>query len=284
MRARVDCIPCLFQQALNTARVATSDPALHEEVLRAVAERVRTRPLEDTPAGFSQLAYEVVAEVTGVADAYVERKRQTNAEALGLLPGLRSRVAAADDPLAAAVHFAAAGNVIDLGIPHSFDIARDVAAVSAAPFAVDDIGAFREALHPGHRLLYLGDNSGEIVFDRLLVEVLLDRGVEVTFTVKSGPIINDALLADAEAAGLTGLVPVIETGSNDIGVCWERTSPAFRSAYEGADLILSKGQGNFETVSGLPGNVYFLLKAKCNCVAEELGVACGDLVFRHRPA
>jgi uncharacterized protein with ATP-grasp and redox domains len=126
----------------------------------------------------------------------------------------------------------------------------------------------------------LGDNSGEIVFDKLLVQVLKDKGLEVTFCVKSGPIINDATMEDAHAVGMTHLVSVIETGSNDIGINLQNCSSQFLKALKESDIILAKGHGNFETCNDLPYNFYFLLKAKCSVVARALGVDRGDIVFK----
>jgi uncharacterized protein with ATP-grasp and redox domains len=111
------------------------------------------------------------------------------------------------------------------------------------------------------------------------VEQLLAAGIKVTVAVKSAPIINDATREDAEFAGLTALCPVIETGSDDIGVGWPNTSPVFRRHVREADMILAKGHGNFETCIGKRGNYYFLLKAKCDIVAAELKVKNGDTVF-----
>jgi len=131
-------------------------------------------------------------------------------------------------------------------------------------------------------VLYLGDNSGEIVLDTILVEYLLKLGKKVTFTVKSAPIINDATLEDAHFAGIDRLARVIETGSNDIGVCWENASAEFISEFESADIIIAKGHGNFETCLGRKENIYFLLKTKCELVASELNVPLGSIVLSRR--
>jgi uncharacterized protein with ATP-grasp and redox domains len=271
----------MFRQALNTTRVVTSDPAVQTRVLKTLARRLARFSLNQTPAALSQPVYEIVARVTGVKDPYARQKRETNDAALALLPSLERRIRRSADPLKAAIHLAAAGNIIDLGIGHAFDLKRDVASLMGRPFTIDHFRDFQRELKPGRRLLYLGDNCGEIVFDRVLVEHLLARGVAVTFVVKSGPIINDATLSDARDVGLTDLCPVITTGSNDIGVGWSRVSAAFRRQVRQADLILAKGHGNFETCVGHPGNFYFLLKAKCDIVAKELGVKLGDTVLKH---
>jgi uncharacterized protein with ATP-grasp and redox domains len=148
-------------------------------------------------------------------------------------------------------------------------------------FAISAINRFRKDIRPGTKLLYTADNAGEIVFDRLLVEQLLKAGADITMSVKSAPIINDATIADAREAGLTSMIKVIRTGSNDVGINWRKVSKEFRTAFARADVILAKGHGNFETCDDRPGNIYFLLKAKCVAVADRLGVKLGDLVFKH---
>jgi len=245
------------------------------------AEAATIKSLDDWPPGIlCKPVYDIVTEVTGISDPYKKAKEETNRAALALVPQARDILDQSGDRLRTGLLLAAAGNVIDFGLEHDYDLAADVLGVMDQGFAIDHYDKFRDELRPGRSLLYLGDNAGEIIFDRLLVEVLLDMGLEITFTVKSGPIINDATMEDAVLAGLPGLVRVIGTGSNDIGVDWRRVSEEFKRAFESADIILSKGQGNFETISRRPENIYFLLKAKCEMVARELGVRKGQFVFK----
>ncbi len=277
MKARVGCIPCFVKQGLSAVRLSTQDPAAQQRVLDEVLRRIQGLPLDETPALLSQVVYAAVREMTGVADPFAEARRRTNRAALALLPDLRRRIAAAPDPLHAAIKVALIGNVVDLGIAgHAFDLERDIAQGLDAALAVDDYPAFRAALEQRRtsaasakpRLLYVCDNSGEIAFDRLLIEDLLAR-CEVTASVKSRPIINDATMQDAEEVGLPAIADVIETGSDDIGVNWARASREFAEAFRAADLVLAKGQGNFETLDETPGEIFFLLKAKCPEVAAE---------------
>lgn len=279
MKAKPECIVCLFSQALNTARVATADPDIHRRILARVAEYAATASLDQTPARLSKPVYRIVSELSGSLDPYTRHKREANRIAMKLLPTLRAAIAGAADPLAVALHAAVAGNIIDMGIGQAFDITKDIAELMRRPFAVTSLEAFRRELGPGRRLLVLGDNAGEIVFDTLLMEQVLKTGTEVTYTVKSGPVINDATLADAVEVGMTKLVPVIATGADDIGVDWGNVSREFLDAVSRADVILGKGHGNFETCHDRPGHWYFLLKAKCEIVARAIGCCLGDLVF-----
>lgn len=236
----------------------------------------------DTPATVSQHVYDIIHDITENRDPYKQLKIETNKQAKALLPTLENIVFAAKDPLSSAVHMAVAGNVIDFGINPDLDVERDVLPIASQKFAIDDIDAFRQDARKGARVLYIGDNSGEIVFDRVLIEELLELGTEVTFVVKSEPIINDVTMEDADFTGITGIVNVIETGSGHVGVSWHHTSAEFRSYFQQSDIIISKGHANFETLSDKQGNIYFLLKSKCECVAQELSVSLGDIVFKRQ--
>jgi len=282
MKARSDCLVCMIQQALNTIRFVTDDPALHHRVLVGVAEEItRISPLDERPpVVLCKPVYDLVSEITGIRDPYKKAKDETNRQALELLPEVRKVLDASADRLKTGLLLAAAGNVIDFGIGQDYDLVKDVLGVFEQGFGLDHSEEFKAELRPGRSLLYLGDNAGEIVFDRLLVELLKDLGLEVTFTVKSGPILNDATMDDARVAGITDLVKVIETGGADIGLNWDRVSAEFRQAFETADIIVSKGQGNFEASDHRPENIYFLLKAKCQVIADELDVRLGQVVFK----
>ncbi len=283
MLAKPDCIPCMFNQALKTARAATDDEAAHRQVLQELADQLNTEFGDLTPAAAVMPVYEIVSRVTGVADPFADHKRESNRLALELLPSLRERVASATNPLDAALHLAAAGNVIDVGISAVSDLQRDVANMLDTRFAVSDLAAFDSQLHPGCKLLYIGDNAGEIVFDTVLVDLLRARGVAVTYAVKSGPILNDATMEDALCCDMAARATVIETGSADIGVNFTRSSPLFLDTFARADIVLAKGQGNFETCNQRPENIFCLLKAKCELVAAELAVELGDVAFKHYP-
>jgi uncharacterized protein with ATP-grasp and redox domains len=150
------------------------------------------------------------------------------------------------------------------------------------PFAINDLPLFQSRLKRGSQLLYLADNAGEIIFDALAVERIQRFGVRVTVAVKSGPIINDAMLEDARAAKFPPGCAIMETGSADIGVNWQNASHALRAAYDNADLVLAKGHGHFETLrESHHAGLFFLLKAKCPVIAGALACRVSDLVFAH---
>ena len=269
-----------MKQAYNTAIRATDDQRKIVDILNAVADHVKTIDYNRTPADNSNAVYRISERVTGNHDPYRDEKKKYNDICLGMVPMLRRRIEYSIEPLHDAIKTAVLGNIIDLGIGMTIDLDRDVDEIYKNPLAVDDYIAFRTMLEEGRKkILYIGDNAGEIVFDRLFVEELY-HDHDVTFVVKSGPVINDATMEDAGYVDMTGIVRVIETGSNGIGVQWNKISDEFREAYESADIIISKGQGNFETLNERHGTIFFLLRAKCDFVAEALGVTYGDVVFK----
>jgi len=282
MHVAPECFPCLLRQTLNTLKSAGADETRQLAVLREVATYLSHADTALTPALFSEPAYGIIARSMAVLDPYASLKKETNALALRLLPDTRNSMLQAPDPLAKALQIAAAGNVIDAGISHQTDIRQDLERQLKLPFAVNDTPALRALLKRGARVLYLADNAGEIVLDALAVERIQRFGVTVTVAVKSGPIINDATLEDAQVAGLPKICTVIETGAASIGVDWNRATAEFRAAYQDAQVIIAKGHGHFETLHDDPHpGLFFLLKAKCPVVAKQLHCAHGDLVFRH---
>lgn len=284
MKTQIDCIPCMFRQAINTARLLTDDQSVIRRILLRVADWTREISLDNSPAINSKPIYLMVSEVTGISDPYAQQKKATNRGAIALLPELRKFIRKSPDPLDAALHIAIAGNVIDMGIGHSFDFNREIEEILEImnrKLGISDLPDLKKELRPGTRLLYLADNAGEIVFDRLLIEQLRNTGVKITLAVKSAPIINDATMEDARVAGLTRLVKVISTGGNDVGVNWNNISREFMNTVNNADIILAKGHGNFETCDDRPENFYFLLKIKCEMVANQIGGNLGDLIFKH---
>ncbi len=276
MQHELECLTCLASFAREAAERATTDPAARERALRRALGALSAIDMAAPPPRTGGLINRIVREETGSPDPYGEIKRRFNARALAVLPPLRERVAASPDPLGTALRLAIAGNVIDFASgQREGDIDLDAAAHEclAAPL---DLEAFRARAASARSILYLLDNAGEAVFDRLLMEQLgLER---VTAVVRGSPTLNDVTRADALEAGIE--VPILDTGMDTPGLEIERVPAALRQRFEGADLIVSKGQGNFETLEGVahPG-LFFLLRAKCGPVARRLGLPIGSVVL-----
>lgn len=278
VKATLDCLECIVSQALRAARCATSDEATQRRILDEVMARIPAMDLSESPAALSLAAYEVTRALTGVHDPYREAKREQNAMALALEDELRALMHDSPDPLDAALHLSAAANVIDLGTMHAHDIDIHAAIdqVMHERFAVDHSEAFKESLAHCSDFLFLLDNAGEIVFDKMLIEEVL-KYTRVTAVVKGGPIINDATMEDAEQAGLTEVCEVIDNGGAFVGSPLHLVPGRFLERMRRADVILGKGQGNYETVDDFPGDVFFILRAKCRVVAQHMGVNYGQV-------
>ena len=281
MQTFLDCIPCICRQALDAARFATDDEAIHAQVLRRALAAAGEMDMQMSPPAMAQQMHRMIGELTGARDPYAAIKAHSNQYALEMYPELSRRIAASDDPLAAGVRMAIAGNIIDFGATSSVEdatIASHIEAAWSAPLLGNSVDDLRAAVAGAGDILYLGDNAGEIVFDRMLIEQL--PAERITYVVKAAPVINDATRADAEQAGLIDMVNVIDNGSDAPGTLLDTCSDAFRRRFAEADLVISKGQGNYESLSDSVGDIFFLLKVKCRVIARDLGCEMGSLMLK----
>ena len=285
MKIFLDCIPCFVRQALDSARLVTDDEQVHEQVVREVLHLAANLDMSLSPPAIGQEIHRLIRKLIGNNDPYRELKQRFNRLAMRMCIELAERVRASDDPLEAAVRLAIAGNIIDLGVKTSIaeaDIEKVIRDCLTANFDNQPLEDFRNAVNQAGQILYLADNAGEIVFDRLLIELLpYDK---ITVVVKGKPVINDATMEDAEFASLTEMVEVIDNGSDGPGTILETCSQSFRDRFEDADLIIAKGQGNYETLSDVDKNIFFILKAKCPVIARDLGCEVGEMILKKSEA
>lgn len=275
MRTSLDCMPCFLRQALEVSRFATDDPVVHERIIRDVLKMASALDLNQPPPKVSQAIHRRLRELTGNADPYGDAKKRFNRLARSILRAMDGREKHGKDSLYYSLRMAIAGNVIDLGVKGNLterEILSSFRNVLNEPLE-GDLAAFKACGRDARSILYIADNAGEIVFDRLLIECL---GPErITLAVRGGPVLNDATLEDAKEAGLLGMVRVVESGSDAPGTILSDCSPRFLELFQSADLIISKGQGNFETLGDTPGNIYCLFKVKCPVVAGHVGYPVG---------
>lgn len=281
MQIYLDCIPCIVRQALTSVRLVTNDVQVHEQMVREVLTLLRDMDMRQSPPSIAQKIHRLIRQLTGEYDPYKEKKQRFNKLALRIYPELKRRVRASGSPLETAVRLAIAGNIIDFGVNHSLeesDLEETINDSLTSDFDKTQLKSFKDAVIRAKDILYLGDNAGEVVFDRLLIELL--PWEKITFAVKGRPVINDATIEDAEMAGLADMVNVIENGSDAPGTILESCSHYFRNQFAGADLVIAKGQGNYETLSNVDKNIFFVLKAKCPVIARDLGCEVGEMIFR----
>lgn len=280
MKTTYDCIPCFIRQALDAVRLATSDEKIHEQVLRGVLASASKMNLDQSPPVMGQYIHELIRELSGDDDPYKKIKKQFNNFSLKLYPDLKQRIQSSSNPMDTAVRMAIAGNIIDFGVNSKIDqaVISDTIEQALSAKVFGNIKVLCDSIDSAENILYLGDNCGEIVFDRLLIEQL--PAEKVTFVVRGGPIINDATMTDARETGMTELVNVMDNGSNVPGTVLEKCSKEFRECFANADLIIAKGQGNYETLSGSKKNIFFLLKAKCSVISGHIGCEPGSFIVK----
>jgi len=276
MKTYLDCIPCFMDQALRAGRISGMEEADIKKLLDETGCMIKDLPLESSPPATGDLIYRKIYEISGVNDPYKQIKKENIAEALKLYPGLKNIISESDNRLLTAVRIAIAGNVMDFGVGHEFNIKEDVNAIIKQDFGILHFEEFTRSLEKAESILYLGDNSGESVFDKLLIE---EMGKPVTYVVRDVPVINDVTMQDAIDSGLGTVAKLVSSGSSAPAIIPDRCSKEFLDLFNNADIIISKGQGNYEGLSGINRPIFFLLKAKCNVIAKDLGVKKGDIVL-----
>ena len=277
MKVHPDCSPCFFSQAVKTAQILGVDDRTIWQILKRFSLRFSEMSENLSPPVIGREVYRIVSEVTGISDPYFELKKICTNQAMKLYPGLKAKVEAAEDPLFTAVKISAAGNVIDFGTEKEFDLEDDVSDLLSEEFAIDHFLQFQGTLKSATTVLFVADNAGETVFDRILIEAL---GKSVIYAVKEVPILNDATEEDARSAGIHRVAEVISSGSVIPGTDLQACTGRFKKAFASADLIISKGQGNYECLSEEVRPIFFILKAKCSVVARDLEVEEGRLVLK----
>jgi uncharacterized protein with ATP-grasp and redox domains len=283
LRVGINCVYCYLRQAASCMEVmGITDRERQHEILYEIMDYIKTFNTRLTPAENTSLVYHKLYEMTGHKDPYRKLKKQSNNLALELYPRLRKMLDASNNPLYDALKIAAAGNIIDLGIHPDYDIEKALDHSMTKGFARDDFLAFTQKLGSADEVMIIGDNSGEIVFDKLLAEELVRMGKKAVYVVKESFVSNDATMEDAVYTGLDKVAKVISNGSNYLGSCMGRVSKEFITALAKAPLIISKGHANFESLENEPlvkDKAFYLLKIKCNEVAKAAGAKLDDVVF-----
>lgn len=276
MNTYLDCLPCFLYQTLRAARIATNDESKIRRALDEIGMMIKDIPFESTPPETGRIIYRRISEITGIPDPYMRIKKESNEQALLLYPRLKERVEDSDDRLLTAIKIAIAGNIIDYGINRRLDLIKDTEETLDRDFAICNYNIFRERLNKAQEILYIGDNAGECVFDRILIEELKRP---VIYVVRGAPVINDATYEDALQAGIDKVATIMPSGTDAPGTVLSTCSKEFLEIYDNSSFIISKGQGNYEALSSEDRPISFLLKAKCRVIAEKIGVKEGDVLL-----
>lgn len=281
MKTYLDCYPCFIRNALEGARIANQDETIQKQVLTEVMGILKEMDLEASPPRLAQVIHRRIREVIGIRDPYVSLKREQNTQMLHLEPRLTDHVMKSPKPLTSALKLAGACNAIDVGPTRNWNRVEELLDQLMNPSVGRfDLEAFKMRISTAENILYIGDNAGEIVGDKILLSILREQTkMDNIFVVRGGPILNDATLEDASSVGIDKLARVITTGTDCPGVILSECSHDFRETFKSADLILAKGQGNYESLEEEGKDIFFLLQVKCPIVARDLKSEVGDIVL-----
>ena len=277
MKTYLDCIPCFFDQALRAVRIATDDDKLLKQLLDRLGTMLESIDLESTPPETGRLIYREIKEITGNPDPFRELKNESTRQALALYPSLKKKIDESGDSLLTAIRIAIAGNVIDYGVNSAFDMNKTVEEVLKKSFAICDYSLFKDRLAGAKQVLYIGDNAGETVFDRLLIEQI---NKPVTYVVREAPVINDATIDDAVQAGIDNVATIVSSGTDAPGTILRFCSGEFKQLLDRSEFVIAKGQGNYEGLSREKHSIFFLLMVKCGIIADDIGVGKGDIILK----
>ena len=282
MKVYYECAPCFLRQAKEALDLATDNQSLKMKIMEelvgvvyndfhkgAVSNVVGTR------------IHRIIKDRTGNEDPYLLEKRKGNEIALKFLPRIK-KILNGRNGLEIYIKAAITGNLIDFGaLGVNFDVEKAICKNMEKKITLNQIDELENELKSAKNVLYLADNSGEIVFDKLLIEKLKDYDVDVTVALKEKPILNDACIDDAVQIGLDEVAKLVSTGTDSIGILYADISEEFKKIFEEADLVISKGLGNYEGITEMElGNkpVFCLFNVKCNAVAKSVGANVGDNV------
>ncbi|AAC07006.1 damage-control phosphatase ARMT1 family protein [Aquifex aeolicus] len=281
MRAHPECIPCLINQGLNAVKKLNLPKEKEMEIAtRSLKFLSQFDTFDRSPAYYAYFIQQIVKEISGEEDPFKDLKKLANEKAQELL----SKVLKGTPDLKEALKLSAIGNFIDFAIKGVFDLERELQKLLDKDFLIFDYDKFLERLENAKSVFIIGDNAGEIVFDKVLVKTLKGMGKEVVYGVKGKPILNDATLEDAEEVSMTRLCKVIDNGSDKVGTWLEDCKREFVETFYSSDIVISKGQANFETLSSADRDLFFLLVAKCDPIGRETGGKRGELIFKYKPS
>jgi uncharacterized protein with ATP-grasp and redox domains len=278
MNISLDCIPCIVSNFLKLLKTGVLSEDAREPAMRRLLMLLSETNYQQSPPVLGREIHRMIRQELNNPDPYREIKNKFNFMILDMYSDLEQMVIVAKDPFDTAMRLAIAGNVIDFGSQYQLDVLETINRVINAHLAIDDSQKLKEDLKSAKSLLYIGDNCGEIVLDKLFIEQI--KVANIYFAVRSGPVINDITIDDTLMVGMDKIAKIITTGDNAPGAVWESTSNEFKHVFKNADVIISKGQGNLEGLIDVPGNIYFLFVSKCDLIARRVGATKGDFIVK----
>ena len=286
MLMRNECAVCILNQIIRATDYMDIDKDKSDLIFKeALRKTLETGYSGMTPPLYSGKIYDAVTGLTGIGDPYKKLRKEQNDLILNNIELFRNRISGSADPLFTSLFYSLLGNIIDYGGVEIFDTDQIFSEIDGIEIKVNDYNKLKQRLESAASILIISDNAGEAVFDMLFMEQLKLEFPElkIIYGVRSGPAINDIIKEDAEYIGIGVHAEIIETGSTYAGTMISHSDPDFVEIYKSSDIVISKGQGNFETLEMETGkDIFFVFKVKCKIVAEYTGLLLNSLVMGYR--
>jgi uncharacterized protein with ATP-grasp and redox domains len=277
------CIGCIINQSVRVADAIHASESISNELTSTVTQMSKTFSYEDTPPEIASYVYEKMAQIANKTDLYDEVKEISTKKALSFVGHLREKIENSTDKLLTATKIAVAGNVIDLAAAVEFDLEEELEKIFDTHFAHNDFDRLKERLNNSKTVLLIGDNVGEHIFDYIYIQTLKEiyPDIKYFYMVRGNPIINDVTVKEAKEAGFDQICEIVDSGVNTPGFVYGRANDYSRDLFDKADLIVSKGMGNYECMNDSHRkDICFLLKVKCGVVAASLKKEIGDIICK----
>jgi uncharacterized protein with ATP-grasp and redox domains len=277
------CVSCIINQSVKVADAINANTDLREKLHSEVTKMSQEFSYSNTPPEIAADVYKYMAQIAQKKDLYDEVKQLSTQKALSFVPQLKTKLKNASDKLLVATKIAVAGNVIDLAAEVEFDLKEELEKIFDTEFSHNDFDTLKIQLTKASKIVVLGDNVGEHIFDYIFIETLqeLYPQLHIAYFVRGVPIINDVTLSEAKEAGFDSLCELVDSGVNTPGFAYTRANKYAQKLFDEADLVLSKGMGNYESLTpSHKTNIFFLLKVKCEVVASSLGAKVGEIICK----
>jgi len=283
MKTYPECLACLLKQTVQTVKLVKAEKNLKSEIIRKIEkEFLPAVNLNWNPPKISRNMHKLIKELLKNDDPYKKIKTKYNKIALGMQDDLKRIIKNSKDKLLTATRVAIAGNVIDFGAQLKFDIKGDLQDILKKDFAIFHYDEFKQKLKKEKNILFLGDNTGEIVFDKIFIEFIKENyGSKIVYVVKEKPILNDATREDAIFCGLEKLDEIISSGADSPGTVLDYCNKEFLKIFNESKFIISKGQGNFEALENVKKPIFFLFRIKCDVVADFMNLPIGSIILKY---
>jgi len=281
LKAGISCLQCSLS---NFFRLAEQFNMRHEHI-KEFLTFFASLNYNVTSVEIVKASYEKTSKLINNNDPYFPQKKMYNQKMLEQYSDFCQEINTSADPIRKAITLSIGGNIIDFLPKDNKNIDDKIKNISQRSLAVDDVNELLEDLRNASSILYLTDNAGEIVLDKLLIQTLVEHNIidknKITVATRGLPVLNDATLEDAEEIGLTAMVKVISNGDNAPGTLLKTSSKEFQKCFNQADVVIAKGSGNFESLDDFTNkNIYFLFVIKCNYLAEKLGLNINDFICK----